>query len=170
VTRPSLPISSRSVDRVIFIFKSAWNFLRANRNSCYCASAIGAASLIARLEIPRWPRPAQAHCGRRPGSSSAAGSTRRCRKGRAFLERDGDGAWDRARALNSTGTAASRTSHFRLDRRRVSEGRPARLFGEGGEGKPMRNFPACKPLKYHKTAKYSGADAVMRKPPAGSQR
>ena len=59
---------------------------------------------------------------------------------------------------------------LRLDRRRVAEGRPARLFGEGGEGKPMRNFPACKPLKYHKTAKYSGADAVMRTPPAGSPR
>jgi hypothetical protein len=35
VTRPYLPISSRSVDRVILIFKSAWNFLPANRNSCY---------------------------------------------------------------------------------------------------------------------------------------
>ena len=43
-------------------------------------------------------------------------------------------------------------------------------LGEGGEGKPMRNFPACKPLKYHKTAKYSGADAVMKTPPAGSPR
>ena len=43
-------------------------------------------------------------------------------------------------------------------------------LGEGGEGKPMRNFPAGKPLKYHKTAKYSGADAVMRTPSAGSPR
>ena len=38
---------------------------------------------------------------------------------RAFPERDVDGALDRARAANST--TASRTSHFRLERRRVAE-------------------------------------------------
>ena len=43
----------------------------------------------------------------------------RCRKGRAFPERDGDGALDRARTVNST--AASRTSHFQLERWRAAE-------------------------------------------------
>jgi hypothetical protein len=67
----------------------------------------------------------------------------RCRKGRAFPERDGDGALDRARAVNST--AASRTS----------EDAPPKVLSHGS--RPMRrrkrrgNFPACKPLKYHKT-------------------
>jgi hypothetical protein len=169
-TRPYLPISSRSVDRVILIFKSAWNFLPANRNSCYDAPSFLCNRAAFLDRAPRDSSLAPTRTG--PLRSAAWGFL--CGRFHAAMPKgsripggDGDGAWDRARALNSTATAASRTRHFRLDRRRVAEGRPARLFGER---KPIRNFPACKPLKYHKTAKYSGADAVMRKPPAGSRR
>ena len=48
--------------------------------------------------------------------------------------------------------APSRTRHFRLDRRRIAEGRPARLSANAAQ-KWRENFPACKPLKYHKTGK-----------------
>jgi hypothetical protein len=124
--------------------------------------------VTARLEISRLA-PARADPLRSVAGWFPCGarSTRRCRKDRAFLERDGDGARDRARAPNSTATAASRTRHFGLDRRRV-----AQVVSHGSRPnaaqKWRESFPACKPLKYHKTAKYSGADAVMRKPPAGS--
>jgi hypothetical protein len=92
----------------------------------------------------------------------------RCRKGRAFPGRDGDGALDRARAVNST--AASRTSHFQLERRRVAESPSRMALGQMRRRKRRGNFPACKPLKYHKTGKSSRSGAVMKTPSAGSPR
>jgi hypothetical protein len=69
---------------------------------------------------------------------------------------------------NSTATAASRTRHFRLNRRRVAKVVP---HGSANAAQKWReSFPAHKPVKDRKTAKYSGADAVMRTPSAVSLR
>jgi hypothetical protein len=135
-----------------------------------------------------------------PFRSTAGGW--RCRKGRAFPERDGDGVLDRARAVNSTAATSSSserpspnvvtdgarrmwrrktdgkfswlqtleisqnretisrrarsgrrlTLEARDDRRRVAEIPLARHTAHAVQ-KRRENFPACKPLKYHKTGK-----------------
>jgi hypothetical protein len=131
------------------------------------SSAIGAVSVIARLEISRLaPTRAEPSAGWFPCGPFQAAMPKRCRI---------PGAGPRWRAGPSPSRRLYRDSGFadeplpaRPKARRQTWSRAA--LGECGAGKAMGNFPACKPLKYHKTAKYSCAGAAMKTPPAESPR
>ena len=77
-----------------------------------------------------------------------ARSTRLCRKGVAFPERDRDGGpRQRLRGRATSGsTEGVSWSHAALS--------------ECGAGRAYARFPSFKPLNYHKTAKYSCAVAA----------
>jgi hypothetical protein len=134
------------------------------------SSAIGAASVTARLEISRLAsthaKPLRSTAGWFPCGAFQAAMPKRCRI---------PGAGPRWRAGPSPSRKFDRESGFadeplpaRPKARRQSWSRAA--LGECGAGKAMRNFPAYKPLKYHKTAKYSCVGAAMKTPPAESPR
>jgi hypothetical protein len=129
------------------------------------SSAIGAASVTARLEISRLAPTRADPCGRRPGGSLwpvPGGYTEKVSHSRSGTAMEG-----------GTEPEPQTRPRQRLRGRATSgatEGASPNLVPRGSQRmrrkKAVGNFPACKPLKYYNTAKYSCAGAAMKTPPA----
>jgi hypothetical protein len=105
------------------------------------SSAIGAAFVTARLEISRFA-PTRAVRLRSTAGSLPSGSLRPPGRYAPYAERvahSWSGTARSAAQSPSRKLAPSRTRHFRLDRRRVAEGRPARLSANAAQ-KWRENF------------------------------